>query len=119
MFFTFRQNNSGGSFDFSRDLGHFVVVEADNAAAANARAETLGIYFDGSGDCPCCGNRWSEQWDDDEGTKTPEVCGQAPKDYMASEAMIWAEDDEAEIVIHYADGRVEKFENPNAGRRSA
>ena len=62
-FFEYRQNNSGGSFD--TDMGHAIYVEADTLNEANARAEFVGVYFNGcdSGqDCPCCGDRWSEPW---------------------------------------------------------
>ena len=61
--FTFSQNNSGGYFDGPRH----VVVQAVNAATANAAAESFaGVYFDGCSkglDCQCCGDRWSRTWD--------------------------------------------------------
>lgn len=58
MFFTFHQNNSGGSFT---GPAKFVIIEAENAETANALAEVKGLYFDGcetGEDCPCCGDRW-------------------------------------------------------------
>jgi len=62
--FTFSQNNSGGYFHGPRH----VVVQAVNAAMANAAAESFaGVYFDGCSwrglDCQCCGDRWSRTWD--------------------------------------------------------
>ena len=61
--FTFSQNNSGGYFDGPRH----VVVQAVNAAMANAAAESFaGVYFDGCSkglDYQCCGDRWSRTWD--------------------------------------------------------
>lgn len=64
-FFRFHQNNSGGSFDIDdeRGIGPNVWIEADDADDANARAQEIGIYFDGvdkGEDCECCGNRWYE-----------------------------------------------------------
>lgn len=62
MFYVYRQNNSGGSF---RPPAVDVIVEAPSAAEADTIAEGLGIYFDGAGDCPCCGVRWAvaeEDW---------------------------------------------------------
>ena len=49
MFYTYRQNNSGGSFvyDEERSLAQYVIVEADSIAEANERAEMLGISFNG------------------------------------------------------------------------
>jgi len=63
MWFEYRQNNSGGSFRFDKKKGIsvYVWVEAEDAAAADKRAEDIGLYFNGcdSGcDCPCCGDRW-------------------------------------------------------------
>jgi hypothetical protein len=60
-YYRFKQSNSGGAFD--TEQGYSVFVEAASPEAANTRAETVGIYFDGvsSGmDCSCCGDRWSE-----------------------------------------------------------
>lgn len=62
--FTFSQNNSGGEYS---DGPRHVVVQAVNAAMANAAAESFaGVYFDGCSrglDCQCCGDRWSRTWD--------------------------------------------------------
>jgi hypothetical protein len=59
------QNNSGGSFDTTDTLCHRLFIEAENDAAAEAKAESLGCYWDGCEndmDCPCCGDRWSRPW---------------------------------------------------------
>ena len=63
--YTFTQNNSGGSFEhFAEDgIGYAVIIEAVDADHANARAKRIGLYFNGcaSGrDCSCCGDRWHE-----------------------------------------------------------
>lgn len=47
MFYTYRQNNSGGSFKITKKIKHFVIIEADSAKEANKKAEHIGIYFDG------------------------------------------------------------------------
>ena len=70
MYFIYRQNNSGG-YDVRHDklgIGNFVIIEAKNAAQANERAETIGLYFNGveaGSDCECCGDRWDICSDDD------------------------------------------------------
>lgn len=61
--YTFRQNNSGGTFytDKERGIAVCVIIQAPNARVANAIATTKGLYFNGcaSGeDCDCCGDRW-------------------------------------------------------------
>lgn len=66
--FRFDQNNSGGSYDedHSRGIGSNVYIEAVDALHANARAESIGIYFDGCEkgmDCDCCGDRWCPVYD--------------------------------------------------------
>lgn len=75
LWFTYRQNNSGGSFDHVPEdgIGIAVFIEARNKAHANTRAERIGLYFNGCDtgrDCSCCGDRWSEAYS--EGTAQPE-----------------------------------------------
>lgn len=87
-----------------RGITHHVVIEADNAAAANAIGERIGLYFDGTGDCPCCGNRWYSAWQDESGDDAPTVYG-APAAAFTSWQK-WMEDGR-EICVHYLDGRKE------------
>ena len=54
-YYTFKQNNSFGVF---KPPAIFLIVEADDEDEAIHIAEDHGAYFDGVGDCPCCGNRW-------------------------------------------------------------
>lgn len=112
MFYTFDQNNSGGSFvlDKKNGITHFVIVEADNASDADDRLEDIGGYFDGCHtgmDCPCCGDRWYRQWKDD-GTEKPELYGQPVERYGKGNdwTIQWMEDG-YEIAVHYKDGRIE------------
>lgn len=59
--FIYDQNNPGGVFINTDSLGKMVFIEAYNTDEANAKAESIGIYFDGVSegkDCKCCGNRW-------------------------------------------------------------
>jgi len=112
-FLTFNQNNSGGSFDFSETAGitHYVIVEAATLADGISRAEDIGIYFNGcsSGrDCSCCGDRWSEPWDDDF-TDEPTVYGHKASEYGKDGLSSSWMDDSKEIAVHYADGRIEWF----------
>lgn len=98
MFYTFRQNNSGGSCDINDEVDVYVVIEANSAHDANSIATDNGIYFDGcyrNRDCSCCGNRWSRA-DDCDATETPEIYGEP-----ASES--------TGVIIYYLDGRVERF----------
>ena len=78
-FYTFDQNNSGGSFDFDEEGGitHHVVIEAYSSKHANSISEEKGIYFygcDEGRDCPCCGDRWYPVYNCD-GKVSPSVCG--------------------------------------------
>lgn len=71
--FCYRQNNSGGRFIYDDSLGISVNVwvEARDAREADYRAERIGLYFDGAGDCPCCGDRWYSQSYYGEAADTP------------------------------------------------
>jgi hypothetical protein len=106
-FYEFKQNNTGGHFDFDKYVGYAVIVEADSPEQANYRAtEELPLYFDGCSmgrDCSCCGDRWYQLYDSDEGAAVPSLYGEplpheskAPfnNDYWGG----W-------IVCHSKDGR--------------
>ena len=106
-FYTFRQNNSGGSFVTDKENGicEYVCIEALNADDANSRAEQKGIYFDGCDDgrdCSCCGDRWYRT-DDDEGHEVPTLYGtpieDVEKDWYKNKAF-----------IHYMDGAIGEIE---------
>jgi hypothetical protein len=110
MFYTFSQNNSGGSFDRTDDLGDFVVIEADSADDANERAAEFGIYFDGVAfgeDCKCCGDRWYPV--SEPGEDKPALYGEP------IEKAIDDFDLRNTIVVHYANGdrrTIDKRKNP-------
>lgn len=108
-FFTFDQNNSGGSFDYDGERGitHYVIIEAADRHQAVDRAEEIGLYFDGVSDgrdCPCCGDRWSRPWQDP--TDAPEVWGNPVSQARSSG---FFRNGQKEIAVHYADGRIEWF----------
>jgi len=109
MFYTFSQNNSGGSFDFNEEAGitHYVIVEADNSDQASARAQDIGLYFNGCDegiDCHCCGDRWSEPWKDD-GDAQPLYYDQPVAEAISPYPCRNGKD----ICVHYADGRREWY----------
>lgn len=77
--FYFDQNNSGGSFDHEPEdgIGYGLFIEATDLDHAIARAERIGLYFDGcrdGRDCSCCGDRWYQPYDD--GTDKPARYGE-------------------------------------------
>jgi hypothetical protein len=76
-YYTFNQNNSGGGFDHDprTGVGVYVIIQAQSEEDAIERAERIGLYFDGRGDCPCCGNRWGSPYPLD-GTDEPRIYGE-------------------------------------------
>lgn len=104
-FYTYDQNNSGGSFthDEHAGIGYLVVVEAYSASHADTLAEEIGLYFDGAYDCPCCGNRWSEAWKD-EGTDEPTSYGR-PLDLSGEGQLQWG----IPSYVHYLNGSMIKI----------
>ena len=113
-FFEYRQNNSGGSFayDGERGISTWVIVEAHDAAEADRRAESIGLYWDGCDagrDCPCCGDRWSPNdasWRSEEGSDVPSCYGTPIGKFKG---MNWMQPPNHEGFVHYLDGRVEGF----------
>lgn len=117
-FFQYTQNNSGGSFDMSQDVAHFVIVEASSANVANAIAEDKGLYFNGCNahrDCPCCGDRWYAQWSDNDGESTPLVYGEPLSEYEC----LWTPPGEPYCIIYYLNGNVERILQPEGKGRYA
>jgi hypothetical protein len=110
-FFAYNQNNSGGVFDLTDNVTHWVIIEAGDATEANAKLEHFGGYFNGceSGrDCSCCGDRWYAQMEEDAGEPEPLVYGKTPAEFVAENSFLWMPDGK-EVVVHYADGRKEWF----------
>lgn len=105
-FYTYNQNNSGGSFDYDpkRGITHHVIIEADSENEANKQAESIGLYFDGEGDCHCCGDRWYEASARD-ATEAPKIYGQPVEKYEGFGKWI----NGYEAFVHYANGRVVGF----------
>lgn len=109
QFFTFYQNNSGGSFSFKKNgITCYVIIEATDRNDAISRAEEIGLYFDGcdsGSDCPCCGDRWYRPYKDD-GDKEPMIYGEKASEFKTH---VWLEK-EPQIAAHFLDGRLEWFE---------
>ena len=103
MFYTYDQNNSFGVFDVDDNVTFTVIIEASSASEADDRAESIGIYFDGTDedgpDCPCCGDRWSRAWEGSD-KETPTVCGKPAEDYQEG----WAKPGQPYLYIYYANG---------------
>ena len=110
-YYTFDQNNSGGVFDFDAEKGISikVIVQARDPKEANYLATRIGLYFNGEGDCECCGTRWSEQYSwngNDDGTDTPMIYGDtAIEDWIQGSYFTrWMGPDQPEVFVHKFDG---------------
>lgn len=101
-YYGFSQNNSGGEFEIDDKVTINVWVEANNAREANAKAEEIGIYFDGVNsemDCECCGDRWSVVIETD-AQEFPLISNHGSR---------WVGDGENHTIIYHADGTVGKI----------
>lgn len=103
-FYHFSQNNTGGSFRLDDNVGEDVIIAAISPEDANARAEEIGIYFDGAHDdgpdCPCCGDRWSRQYGNSDATETPKIYDQSVEEYLSGKYTLFR----SRVVIYYPDG---------------
>ena len=98
--FTFSQNNSGGTFSVNDKVDAWVFIQARTPDEANNLAERIGIYFNGcaSGyDCGCCGDRWSSQWRDEKGEDIPTKYGEPLEGYSPSEQITSVKSESAKI----------------------
>lgn len=102
MFYTFKQNNSGGTFVMNERVAHFVIIEADSVREANEKAESIGIYFNGVDDnidCPCCGDRWYPTYEN-EVNKAPLIYGVDPANYKC----IFTRKGKNYCIVYHKDG---------------
>lgn len=110
QFYNYDQNNSGGGFvyDDRAGIAQYVIIEAVTAREANLKAEEIGLYFDGAGDCSCCGDRWYSV-DDGDGTEAPFMWDKSLQEYGNGplEGDYWSAPGDATVFVHYMDGRIE------------
>ncbi len=114
MYYDYRQNNSGGSFDIDDRVTVNVIIEANSAEEADAMAETKGLYFDGCDDgpdCSCCGDRWYRAWDGD-GKAVPEIYSQPAAAFVSGNEFSWAGVGKPAVHIYHLDGRKETLVQP-------
>lgn len=111
MFYLYTQNNSGGSFIEDGRVSHYVWIEADSEEAADSKAESIGIYFNGvedDRDCACCGDRWYGCRDS--GTDQPMLYGKPISESPWIDTDIWLRKwiavGRPEGYIYFASGNV-------------
>lgn len=105
MFFNFNQNNSGGYFveDLDKGVCEEIIIEADSVEAAVDKLYRIGSDVDGFHNyCSCCGERWNDWIDDDEGTEEPEIYGEPVGRVKAGPFS-------EKAFVHYADGSFKLF----------
>jgi hypothetical protein len=101
MFYTYRQNNSGGSFIINDNVDQWVIIEAPTGDQADLIADDIGIYFGGVGsgrDCDCCGDRWYPATNDGyDVADVPTIYGKQVTDLQD------VRDQHTNVVVHYLD----------------
>lgn len=110
-FFTFRQNNSGGSHTGPAIT---VIIEAKSGVEANELAQSkAGLYFNGCDsdiDCPCCGDRWYEV-ELGTGDKVPSIYGKPLSKELKNNLIIsWATKSIPSFKVYYKNGKEKVFE---------
>jgi hypothetical protein len=113
MYYTYRQNNSGGQFtlDKKRGITMFVVIFAETSEEADKKAEDIGLYFNGVEkdiDCGCCGDRWYPNTYE-KPTKTPMIYGKTPTKFLKSRLHFRFVEEGFEICIHLKNGKMKWY----------
>ena len=102
-FYTSSQNNSGGYFMLNEaaGIGHYVIIEANSPQQAKNRLAEITEGF--TEYCECCGERWMDYFDEEDGMEVPMVYNESAEDFIKSKS--------GRIVyIHRLDGSIEKVE---------
>ena len=73
-FVTVRQNNSGGYWYQNEDVDVYVIIEGYDLWQIQAKA--MEVFADYRSYCPCCGQRWEDNWiDEDDMNDDPIIYG--------------------------------------------
>lgn len=101
-FYTVHQNNSGGYYRINEDVDMFVCVQAPNVEIAkDIFKRILKPYREF---CPCCGERWNDDYlCEENGSEVPTIYGEPYKKFKDS---FWAN---GKIIIYYLDGNKEIY----------
>lgn len=113
-FYTYKQNNSGGNFLKDENVAEVVIIEAASSEEADAKAKSIGIYFDGcedGRDCNCCGDRWSTASYSNAYAK-PGIYGVPIQKYRG-----WFESTEA--IIYFVNGKKKRVKIPAGKNKNA
>ena len=104
-FYTFDQNNSGGYYIQNDTFGicEVVIIEANNASTAWEKLKSLEDEVPNLFNyCGCCGERWSNWNDDNDGTETPCIYDTPLEEVKQSVFTKRA-------FVHYLDGSFKEF----------
>lgn len=102
MFYTYRQNNSGGYYieDAENGVAEYMIVEVNSVDELEDVLSAIGDKVDDFWDCcDCCGERWtSSHWIEKEELKATPMISGCP-----------AEEHGYGGFIHYKDGTIKGF----------
>lgn len=98
--YTFMQNNSGGSFVENDNVCEIVSIQAETAKDAVRFAKRI---MDNSNSCDCCGPRWSFYIDENDGYDVPSLYGEP---MVGAKRLMFR----SQAILHYADGRRQTVE---------
>lgn len=99
MFYTIRQNNSGGYYINNKYVAEVIIVEANSDHEARVLLEN--ITDDYSEYCECCGYRWNLDFGAfgiSQGKEEPCVYNKPIKEYLLNEP--WY----IRIIVYYLNG---------------
>ncbi|MGG1238926.1 hypothetical protein ABE210_11175 [Bacillus sonorensis] len=99
-FFTFIQNKSGG-YNIINVVAKNLIIEAENAKKAIKKMRDITNEYRNF--CACCGERWNEWIDDEDGTNSPMVYNVNVFEERPSNLF-----DQA-TIIYYLNGEVKKL----------
>lgn len=101
-FYTIHRNNSGGYYmlDEFAGMGHYIIIEANSVKETKNRLEQITEGF--TDYCVCCGKRWDNFLEVEDGKDEPMIWEKTAKQYVSSSKV--------DVYIHKLDGSIEKVE---------
>lgn len=100
--YSYSQNNSGGSFIENENICEWMLIEANTADEANQIMTDIVDSNDAWDYCPCCGERWDINMDESDGHDVPSIWEEPISEVLADSFR-------SRAILYYLDGKKEEY----------
>ncbi|MGZ8887979.1 MAG: DUF7296 family protein [Halobacteriota archaeon] len=103
---SFDQNNSGGYWEVDDNVSQWVHIQEWSASEAVSKLNALTSHHSY---CECCGERWNDWVDEDDGNPEPMCYGKTLEVFEEDEYSRWFQEPTGKHRLHFFDGRIASY----------